>query len=310
MLRFFRLSPKEIGKKLRFEYIQYDAQTGEISMYCRVLEVSVLGYKKYLESLRKTYKYADLLVNIEAVLEEDEYNQTYGKQRMYEKLQLDYECPFCYNTVAKVMRENGLLQGRNHSKGLTKADKDAQKSDNLIKRDFKANAPLAKIVTDITEFSALDGKLYVSGIFDCFDNTCLGLSMADNMKTELVIDSYIQAEIHYSLKGTISHSDRESQYTREKFKDMLRDFGIIQSMNSAGGRCHDNAKCESMWARAKEEINDLYNVSKITCAQLTSIIYDYFLDYWNYRRICSAIGGMPPMLKRGAYYEEINDLVA
>ena len=249
-------------------------------------------------------------MNIEAVLEEDEYNKTYGKQRMFQKLQLDYECPFCYNTVAKVMRENGLLQHPNHLKGLTKADKDAQKADNLLKRDFTANAPLEKVVTDITEFSALDGKLYVSAIFDCFDNTCLGLSIADNMKTELVIDSYIQAEIHYNLKGAISHSDRGGQYTSEKFKAMLKDFGIIQSMNSAGGRCHDNAKCESMWARAKEEIKAVYDIRKLTCARLKSIIYDYFLDYWNYRRICSAIGGMPPLVKRGAYFEKIKDLVA
>ena len=229
---------------------------------------------------------------------------------MYEKLQLDYECNFCYNTVAKVMRENGLLQKQNHPKGLTKSDKLAQKADNLLNRDFTSKAPLEKVVTDITEFSALDGKLYVSAIFDCFDNVCLGLNMADNMKTELVIDSYLQAEIYYNLKGTISHSDRGSQYTSGKFKDMLKNFGIIQSMNSAGGRCHDNAKCESMWARAKEEIKAVYNIRKLSCAKLKTIISDYFLDYWNYRRICSAIGGMPPLVKRGAYFEKLKNQIA
>jgi hypothetical protein len=49
---------------------------------------------------------------------------------MFEKLQMDYDCPYCYNMVAKVMRENGLLRKKNRQKGLTQADKDAQKSDN------------------------------------------------------------------------------------------------------------------------------------------------------------------------------------
>ncbi|MDR0295015.1 MAG: transposase [Prevotellaceae bacterium] len=59
--------------------------------------------------MTKPYKYAQLLADIRAILAEDEFNTTYGKRRMFEKLQLDYECPHCYNTVAKVMRENGLL---------------------------------------------------------------------------------------------------------------------------------------------------------------------------------------------------------
>ena len=243
----------------------------------------------------KPYKYANLLANVYTIIEEDIYNKTYGKRRMYEKLQLDYECEYCYNTVAKVMRENGLLQAQNYPKGLTKADKSAQKADNLLNRDFTANAPLDKIVTDITEFSALDGKLYVSAVFDCFDNMCLGLSISNNMKTELVIDSYKDAKTHYDLRGTIIHSDRGSQYTSNKFKEMIDNFGISQSMNSAGGSCHDNAKCDSMWARAKLEIKAVYNVKTTTCAKLKSIIFEYFLDYWNNRRICSSIGGMPPI---------------
>jgi transposase InsO family protein len=152
---------------------------------------------------------------------------------MYEKLQLDYDCPYCYNTVAKVMRENGLLQKRNKPKGLTKADKLARKSDNLLGGDFTACAPNQKTVTDITEWTACDGKVYQSGIFDCFDNTCLGLSLADNMRTELCVETYLQAAGRYDLRGAISHSDRGSQYTSEEVRRALQKLGIIQSMNSA-----------------------------------------------------------------------------
>ena len=69
--------------------------------------------------------------------------------------------------------------------GITKADKEARKSDDLVKRDFTADQPLTKCVTDITEIKAKDGKLYVSGIFDCFDSAVLGLAMETNMKATL-----------------------------------------------------------------------------------------------------------------------------
>lgn len=247
---------------------------------------------------------------MKAILAEDEFNKNYGKRRMFEKLQLDYDCPYSYNTVAKVMRDNGLLHKKSKTKGLTKADKQAQKSDDLLKRDFTAAAPNQKTVTNITEWTASDGKVYQSGVFDCYDNTCLGLSLSDNMRAELCIETFIQAAGRYDLRGAITHSDRGSQYTSEEFRRMLEKFGITQSMNSAAGRCHDNAKCESMWARGKEEIMALYNTKKMTCEELKNLIFRYYMSYWNNHRICSAIGGVPPAVKRGAYYEKLADSVA
>jgi len=270
----------------------------------------VQGYHKYLKQLTKPYKYAQLLADMRAILEEDEFNKTYGKQRMFEKLQLDYDCPYSYNTVAKVMRENGLLQKQNHPKGLTKADKKAQKSENLLEQDFSANMPNQKMVTDITEFTGCDGKVYTSAIFDCYDNACLAVSMADNMRKELVIETFEQAAGRYDLRGAISHSDRGSQYTSAQFREAIDKIGVIQSMNGAAGRCHDNAKCESMWARGKSEIMACYNIKKMTCEEIKRLIFRYYLSYWNNRRICSAIGGMPPMIKRGAFYEKLADLAA
>lgn len=268
--------------------------------------MSPQGYNKHIQTLSRPYKYAHLLADIRAILQEDKFNASYGKQRIYEKLQLDYNCPYCYATVAKVMAENGLLHKVNKPKGLTKADKQAQKSDNLLKQDFTSDMPNQKIVTDITEFTGRDGKLYVSALFDCFDNNCLAVSIADNMKKELVIDTVKQACGRYDLQGAIIHSDRGSQYTSAEFRDNLTCYGIIQSMNGAAGRCHDNAKCESMWARAKSEIMESYNTKRMSCAELKALIFYYFMSYWNNRRICSAIGGVPPVVKRNAYYKRLN----
>jgi len=272
--------------------------------------VTPQGYSKYLNQMGRPYKYAGLLADMQAVLEEDEFNKTYGKQRMFEKLQLDYDCPHCYNTVANVMRENGLLQKPNHPKGLTKADKHAQKADNLLNQDFTSDEPNKKTVTDITEFAGCDGKVYVSAVFDCFDNVCLALAMADNTRKELAISTYRQAAGRYDLRGSVSHMDRGAQYTSAEFQETIKALGITQSMNGAAGRCHDNAKCESMWARGKGEIMACYNTSKMTCEELKRLIFRYYMGYWNNRRICSAIGGIPPMVKRGAYYEKLADLAA
>lgn len=295
---------------MRFEYMHSHAKKPEIALYSRVLGVTPQGYAKYRESLLRPYKYAELLASMKAILAEDAFNKTYGKRRMYEKLQLDYDCPYSCNTVAKVMREHGLLHEPNHPKGLTVADKEARKSDNLLERDFTAKAPGQKVVTDITEWTAIDGKVYQSSVFDCYDNMCLGISLADNMRAELCIETFRQASGQHDLHGAISHSDRGSQYTSDAFRHTLSTLGIVQSMNSAAGRCHDNAKCESMWARGKVEIMACCDTRKMTCTQLKQLIFRYFMAYWNNRRICSAIGGMPPAVKRGAYYERLADAAA
>jgi len=176
-----------------------------------------------------------------------------------------------------------------------------------LKRNFTAAAPNEKTVTDITEWTALDGKVYQSAVFDCFDNACLWTSLGDNMKAELCVETFELAAKTYDLRGAVSHSGRGSQYTSEEFRVMLTKYGIIQSMNGAAGRCHDNAKCESLWGRGKSEIMACFDTAKMSCEELKSLIFYYYMSYWNQRRICSAIGGMPPLVKRGAYYEKLAD---
>jgi len=108
-----------------------------------------------------------------------------------------------------------------------------------------------------------------------------------------------------SLKGAVLHSDRGSQYTSGKYRKIIGKYGFVQSMNSAGGRCHDNARCESFWARMKEELFYSRNrkSENYTIKELKSLIWRYFISYWNNRRICSANGGLPPAVKRRRYYE-------
>ena len=196
---------------------------------------------------------------------------------------------------------------RRKPNGITKADREARKSEDLLKRDFGADKPLVKCITDITEIKALDGKLYVSAIFDCFDSGVVGLAMDTNMKAPLCVQTLENAAKAYpDIRGVILHSDRGSQYTSRAYRDAISKYGIQQSMNSAGGRCHDNARCESMWGRMKAELlYDRYDTGKMTTEELKTIIWRYFISYWNNRRICSANGGLPPMVKRQQYYDSM-----
>lgn len=89
----------------------------------------------------------------------------------------------------------------------------------------------------------------------------------------------------------------------------LSKYKIIQSMNSDGGRCHDNARCESMWTRMKSELlYDRYNTEEMTVSEVKVLIWRYFISYWNNRRICSANGGLPPAVKRKQYYDVLKDV--
>ena len=78
-------------------------------------------------------------------------------------------------------------------------------------------------------------------------------------------------------------------------------------MNSAGGRCHDNARCESMWARMKDELFYSRNLksTQFTVKELKVIIWRYFISYWNNRKICTYNNGLPPMVKRKKHYDSL-----
>ena len=240
-------------------------------------------------------------------------NDTYGRIRMYQALMLkqpeNVDIP-SERTVYRVMEDIGISHHpRRKPNGITKADRQARKSEDLLKRDFKSEEPLVKCVTDITEIKASDGKLYVSAVFDCFDSSVIGLAMDTNMKAPLYAQTLKNAaEAHPDIRGAIIHSDRGSQYTSQLYRDAIHQYGIRQSMNSAGGRCHDNARCESMWARMKSELlYDRYDTEKMSTDELKTLIWRYFISYWNNWRIRSTNGGLPPMIKRQRYYDSLKE---
>ena len=285
---------------------------GKFSFCCRMLKVTRQGFYKYPAGKDRPWKYQNLADATRAIASEDERNDTYGRIRTHQALLLKQPEGIRIpgeRTVYRVMEETGLShRSKRKPDGITKADRGARKSDDLLKRDFTSAEPLKKCVTDITEIKAEDGKLYVPAISDCFDAAVPGLAMDTDMKASLCGQTPASAARSYPApRGAVIHSDRGAQYTSETCRRAVAEYGMIQSMNSAGGRCHDNARCGSVWARMKEEL--LYgrcNTGEMTIGELKTLVWRYFISYWNNRRICSSNEGLPPMVKRQRYYESMD----
>ena len=145
---------------------------GKISFYCKALDITRQGFSCYLKNKGKQWKYQPLVDVMLAIHNEDECNDAYGRIRMYQALKLKHPEGITIPseaTVYRIMKKIGLIhKPKRKPHGITKADKEARKSDDLLKRNFRADAPLKKCTTDITEIKAKDGKLYVSALFDCY----------------------------------------------------------------------------------------------------------------------------------------------
>ena len=218
--RFFRRQASGVGKNPRMRLIALKTEDGvikrKLSFYCRMLKVTRQGFYKCLSNRNRPWKYQQLADAMRAIASEDECNDTYGRIRMYQALLLKQPEGVCIpseRTVCHVMEELGLShRPKRKPNGITKADRKAHKSDDLLKRDFKSAEPLKKCVTDITELKAKNGKLYVSAVFDYFDSAVLGLAMDTNMKAALCRRTLVNAVQFYpELRGAIIHSDRGSQ---------------------------------------------------------------------------------------------------
>ena len=137
---------------------------------------------KYSANKDRPWKAQDLADAMKEIISEDECNDTCGCIWMYQALLLKQ--PEDVHILSERTRISGYGSERPKGmpNGLTKADREAMKSNDLLKRDFHSDAPLEKCIADITEIPASNGKLYVSAIFDCFDLRALGLARGINMK--------------------------------------------------------------------------------------------------------------------------------
>lgn len=264
---------------------------------CQVLKISESGYYRWLKNRNKPTKQQLLPVKIKEILNEHPDNSNYGYNRMHNAL-VQKGINVSNRTVYRAMKAGGYIHKQRKPHGITKATTEIQEKENLIKRNFHADKPMQKLLTDITEIQCADGKLYISPIMDCFNGEIVALEMRENMKKELCIDTVKQLG---SMNGVILHSDRGSQYTSEAFRKELNRNGIRQSL-SGTGHCYDNCRMESFFATLKKE--KLYQIPtyRMLLEEVKTIVFRYIFVYYNRIRIhTSNPNGMSPEKYRVAY---------
>jgi len=164
---------------------------------------------------------------------------------------------------------------------------------NRINRDFYSSAPNDKYVGDITYIKTKQGVLYLATVIDLYSRKVVGWSMDDSMKTSLVNDALLMAiKRRNPSRGLIWHTDRGSQYASYEHKDLLKKYGIIQSM-SRKGDCWDNAVSESFFHSLKTEM--VYHESFKTKAQANEMIFEYIEIFYNRQRLHSYNNYMSPV---------------
>ena len=191
------------------------------------------------------------------------------------------------------MRAAGL-EGvhRRRRQGLTRRDPAGEVSDDLVERNFRPAEPDRLWVADITQQRCWDGWLYVAVVIDAFSRRVVGWSMADHLRTDLVLDALNMAVAHRRPNvEVVHHSDHGCQYTSLAFGRRLREVGLARSMGSIGD-CFDNAVAESFFATLECELLD--RRSWPTKRELSSAVFDFIEGFYNPRRRHSTLGYLSP----------------
>lgn len=164
----------------------------------------------------------------------------------------------------------------------------------LLQRNFQASKPNEKWVTDVTEFTCTEGKLYLSPIKDLFNGEIIAYDLSRRADFTQITRMMTQALTKLEGATPILHSDQGWQYQMSSYQHFLKAHGIVQSM-SRKGNCLDNAAMESFFGRLKTEC--YFGQRFETFAALEQAIHDY-IHYYNNERIQVKLKGLSPVQYR------------
>jgi transposase InsO family protein len=275
-----------------FSFIQQHQEAWPVTVMCEALGVSPQGFYAWRQrpaSVQQQRRDA-LLVHIRAV--HGEVKQCYGSPRIAKELQAKgVDC--CVNTVAKLMHDNDI-RAKTARKfcHTTDSNHSLAVADNVLDRQFEASAPNEKWVADITYIPTREGWLYLAVVEDLYSRMVVGWSMADHMKSRLVVDA-LEMAVHRRLpeEGLLAHSDRGSQYASDHYQRLLGAHGIACSM-SGPGQCWDNAPMESFFASLKKEL--VHHEDYQSRAEARRSIVEYIEVFYNAKRRHSSLGYVSP----------------
>ena len=190
------------------------------------------------------------------------------------------------------------------NKGCTRNAKNPQHiAENILNREFHADAPNEKWLTDVTEFKYyINGKkqkIYLSAILDLYDRRIVSYVINDSNNNSLVFDTLDQAIELNPDAHPLFHSDRGYQYTSRIFYNKLQKAGMIQSMSRVA-KCIDNGPMEGFWGIIKRE---RYYGKRFTSKEELETMITTYIDYYNNKRLQRNLGVLTPMEKHENYLQ-------
>jgi putative transposase len=261
-----------------------------VAVTCEVLGIARSSY--YEAAARPPSKRAVADAELAATIERVHADSrgTYGAPRVHAELRLGLGLACGRKRVARLMRRAGLA-GVCHSRKRGHRPAPATHED-LVQRIFTADAPDRVWFTDITQHRASDGWVYCCAVIDAYSRRIVGWSIADHIRTELVVDALDMARWQRRPSpGTILHADRGSQYTSWVFGHRLRDAGLLGSMGRVASSV-DNALIESFWSTMQRELLDRRHwTSRV---ELAAAIFEWIEGWYNPRRRHSTLGYLSP----------------
>ncbi len=283
---------------MRYRFIDEHKKAWPVNLMCAVLSVSRSGYYDWTERplsqrARANEALAKRIGELFAL-----HRQRYGAPRIAAVLR-DGGIQCSNNRVARSMCALGLkaIQAKKF-KVTTDSKHSKPVAPDLIKQDFRAEAPNQKWTSDITYVWSNEGWLYLAVVMDLYSRAIVGWSMDQQMTQALVCDALSMALFRRRFpKGTIIHSDRGSQYCSKRYQRLIENNGLRCSMGRRA-TCYDNAVTESFFHTLKVEL--IHRERYLTRRMAKSSIFEYIETYYNRQRIHSAIGHRIPMLFENA----------
>ncbi|RED91092.1 transposase InsO family protein [Marinoscillum furvescens DSM 4134] len=261
---------------------------------CRVFKVSRSGYYSWLQykPSHRDLQRERLLLDIKEIYLSSK--QRYGSPKVTDDLH-DMGWKVSRQRVARIMRAEGIRSiVTKKFRGVTTDSKHSFPiAENHLKRDFHANRPGQKWISDITYIPTRQGWLYLTIVMDLYDRKIIGWSLSTTMTTQAtVMTAWKMAAKNRSVSpGLLFHSDRGIQYAANAFADHIRQKGVRQSM-SRKGNCWDNAVAESFFKILKSEM--VRHASYQSIFQAKTDLFEFIEIWYNRKRKHAYLGYKTP----------------
>jgi putative transposase len=255
-----------------------------VATCCRVMKVSTSGFYAWKACPVSERDWDDALLTNAIVDIHRMSRRSYGSPRVHAELRLGEGIRCSRKRVERLMRQIGL-EGiyRRRGRGCTRRDPHAEPTTDLVNRVFDVDAPNKLWVMDVTEHPTGTGKVYLAVVLDAYARRVVGWSIADHIRSELVVDALQMAiwRRQPADGSTVAHSDHGSQYTSWAFGRRLRGAGLLGSMGTIGD-CFDNSVAESFFGTLQLELLDQHHWADRD--QLANAIFDWIESWYNPRR--------------------------